>query len=161
MQTTPRAPLTGGTRAVATTPRRREISLWLLVSLTVFALDQATKAWAEHALSDGQPRAVVGNLLQLRLVHNPGAAFSTGTGYTVILTVIALVCAALAWGAFHHVLVRPALARAPDGFVARVGRSLLGEALVGVAVLLAAAVLVDSSPPPRPAKAPVVQAVRR
>jgi putative copper export protein len=42
----------------------------------------------------------------------------------------------------------------------RVGRSLAGESLVGVAVLLVAAILVDSKPPPRPAPTPVVQAVR-
>ena len=42
--------------------------------------------------------------------------------------------------------------------LARVGRSLAGESLVGVAVLLAAAVLVDSKPPPRPVPAAVTQA---
>jgi hypothetical protein len=31
-----------------------------------------------------------------------------------------------------------------------VGRSLIGESMVGVAVLLLAAILVDSKPPPRP-----------
>lgn len=97
----------------------------------------------------------------LAVVRLPRVSDLWSTGYGHVLAVkVVLVCAALAWGAFHHVLVRPALARAPDGFVARVGRSLAGEALVGVAVLLAAAVLVDSSPPTRPPKAPVVQAVR-
>ena len=54
----------------------------------------------------------------------------------------------LAWGAFHHFVVRPALAGAGDGFMARVGRSVVGESAVAIAVLLAAAVLVDSKPPP-------------
>ena len=54
------------------------------------------------------------------------------------------------WGAFHKFVVGPALDRADDGFLTRIGRSLVGESLVGVAVLLAAAVLVDSKPPPRP-----------
>ena len=34
---------------------------------------------------------VVGDLLQLTLARNPGAAFSTGTGYTQVFSVIAIV----------------------------------------------------------------------
>jgi len=78
----------------------------------------------------------------------------------VLLVKIGLVCFALLWGAFHHFVVAPALERADTGFLTRIGRSLAGESLVGVAVLLVAAVLVDSKPPPRPASAPTVQAVR-
>ena len=65
----------------------------------------------------------------------------------VLLVKIGLVCLALAWGAFHHFVVRPSLDRGDAGFLTRIGRSLLGESLVGVAVLLVAAVLVDSKPP--------------
>ena len=51
---------------------------------------------------------------------------------------------------------------ADGGFLTRVGRSLAGESLVGVAVLLVAAILVDSRPPAQPAKSPAsTQAVRR
>jgi copper transport protein len=78
----------------------------------------------------------------------------------VLLIKIGLVCFALMWGAFHHFVVAPALERADTGFLTRLGRSLAGESLVGVAVLLVAAVLVDTKPPPRPATAPTVQAVR-
>jgi putative copper export protein len=78
----------------------------------------------------------------------------------VLLIKVGLVCFALAWGAFHHFVVAPALARADTGFLTRIGRSLAGESLVGVAVLLAAAVLVDSKPPTQPVQAPAVQAVR-
>jgi putative copper export protein len=67
----------------------------------------------------------------------------------VLLVKIGLVCFALAWGAFHHFVVRPALDRADAGFLSRIGRSLVGESLVGLAVLLVAAVLVDSKPPIR------------
>ncbi len=81
------------------------------------------------------------------------------TGYgQVLLVKIALVATAVAWGAVHHFLVRPRLARADDGFLSRVGTSIAGESLVGIAVLLAAAVLVDSKPPPRPFTPPVTQA---
>jgi copper transport protein len=68
----------------------------------------------------------------------------------VLLVKIGLVCFALAWGAFHHFVVRPALDRADAGFLSRIGRSLVGESLVAVSVLAVAAVLVDSRPPPRP-----------
>jgi copper transport protein len=78
----------------------------------------------------------------------------------VLLIKIGLVCFALLWGAFHRFVVAPALERADTGFLTRIGRSLAGESLVGVAVLLVAAVLVDSKPPPRPSNAPTVQAVR-
>jgi copper transport protein len=78
----------------------------------------------------------------------------------VLLIKVGLVCFALLWGAFHHFVVAPALQRADTGFLTRIGRSLAGESLVGVAVLLVAAVLVDSKPPPRPSTAPAVQAVR-
>jgi len=87
MQTTSGTPLTGSAR-----PRRirAEIVAFAAVALVAYALDQLTKWWAESVLADGQPREVVGELLQFRLVYNPGAAFSTGTSYTTLLTVIAL-----------------------------------------------------------------------
>ena len=65
--------------------------LWAAVSAATCALDQATKWWAERSLDDGQPREVFGDWLQLRLTHNPGAAFSVGTGYTIVLTLVALI----------------------------------------------------------------------
>ena len=45
----------------------------------------------------------------------------------VLLVKIALVALVLAWGAFHHFVVRPRLAGAGDGFMARVGRSVVGR----------------------------------
>ncbi len=78
----------------ASPPRNRSgnrvITVWAIVALTVFGADQLTKWWAERSLGDGQPRPLVGDLLQLRLTHNPGAAFSVGTGYTIVLSVIAI-----------------------------------------------------------------------
>jgi signal peptidase II len=63
--------------------------------VAVYALDQITKWWAERTLSDGEPRQIVGDLIRLRLAHNAGAAFSTGTSYTVVLTLIALTVIAI------------------------------------------------------------------
>jgi putative copper export protein len=77
----------------------------------------------------------------------------------VLLVKICLVTAAVVWGGVHHFLVRPRLASADSGALGRIGRSLAGESMIGVAVLLAAAILVDSKPPPRPSPGPVSQAV--
>jgi copper transport protein len=71
----------------------------------------------------------------------------------VLLVKLALVSIALSWGAFHHFVVRPALER-PGFPLGRMSRSLAGESLVGVAILLVAAVLVDSNPPARPGPTP-------
>jgi copper transport protein len=79
----------------------------------------------------------------------------------VLLVKIGLVLVVLAWGAVHRFVVRPALAGAGDGLLARVGRSVAGEAAVGIAVLLAAAVLVDSNPPAEPASESVSQLAQR
>ena len=57
----------------------------------VLALDQLAKAWAVRALGNGRSIEVVGELVQLRLFRNPGAAFSFATGSTWIFTVIATV----------------------------------------------------------------------
>ena len=51
-------------------------------------LDQLTKAWAVTALADDEI-GVIGDWFRLRLVLNPGAAFSTGTEYTVVFTCLA------------------------------------------------------------------------
>jgi copper transport protein len=67
----------------------------------------------------------------------------------VLLVKLGLVSLALAWGAAHHFLVRPKLERGAPLF-AGLPRSLMGESAVGMAILLAAAVLVDSKPPPQP-----------
>ncbi|MEU8018776.1 signal peptidase II [Micromonospora parva] len=61
----------------------------VLIAAVVLAADQLTKYWAESALSGGQTITVLGDLLQLRLVYNPGAAFSIGSAYTWIFAVFA------------------------------------------------------------------------
>ena len=66
----------------------------------------------------------------------------------LLLIKLGLVSLALAWGAFHHFVVRPRLDR-PE-VARRLSRSLLGEAAVALAILLLAAILVDSKPPEKP-----------
>ncbi len=74
--------------------RRRTGSVVLLVVLAVtwYAADQVTKALAVARLSDGDV-PVLDGVLNLTLVRNPGAAFSTGTEYTVALSCFAIAAA--------------------------------------------------------------------
>jgi len=61
--------------------------------VTAYAVDVVTKVLAVAHLTPADPVDVIGGLLRLDLVRNPGAAFSTGTSYTLFLTVIAAVAA--------------------------------------------------------------------
>jgi copper transport protein len=79
--------------------------------------------------------------------------WTTGYGH-VLLVKIGLVSLALAWGGLHRLLAVPAVARGGDGVLRRLRGSLVGESMVGMAVLLAAAVLVDAKPPARPVPEP-------
>ena len=103
---------------------------------------------------------VAGTYLAIVRLPHLSDLWSRGYGQ-VLLVKLGLVAFALLWGAFHNFVVKPALVRGDAGFLARIGRSLVGESLVGMAVLLAAAVLVDSKPPPQPVPPPVQVAVTR
>jgi copper transport protein len=75
------------------------------------------------------------------------------TGYgQVLLVKIGLVAVALAWGGLHKLVAVPAVAA--GGVLPRLRASLVGESLVGMSVLLAAAVLVNAKPPVQPAPTP-------
>src|SRR5204863_1304568 len=75
------------------TPSTRHRLLFAVVALGAYAVDVATKVLAVAHLNPDDPVDVVGGLLRLDLVRNPGAAFSTGTSYTLILSVIAVIAA--------------------------------------------------------------------
>lgn len=60
------------------------------IAVVGIALDQATKALAIARLDPEQPVELLGGLLTLRLIRNPGAAFSMGEEFTVVLTCIAI-----------------------------------------------------------------------
>ncbi len=128
MQTTPRASLIDATRAADASARRSRLRVWVAVASVIYLLDQSSKWWAERSLSNGRPREVLGDLLQFRLTHNPGAAFSVGTGYTIALTIIALaviaVCLSLAsrlgsawWAVALGLLLGGALGNVTDRLV--------------------------------------------
>lgn len=57
----------------------------------MLALDQVTKVLVVALLEPGEVVRVLGPVLQLRLLRNPGAAFSLATGATWVFTVIAVV----------------------------------------------------------------------
>ena len=76
-----------GTSVAAPSPRRL---LFAAVAIVAYAVDQVTKVIAVEKL-DGRPDVrVVGDLLSLHLTRNPGAAFSLGTGFTPVLSVVAI-----------------------------------------------------------------------
>jgi len=72
--------------------RRRTRVRWIAAGtfLTAYAVDVVTKILAVEHLSDRDPVPLVGDLLKLTLVRNPGAAFSTGTEFTVALSLLAI-----------------------------------------------------------------------
>ncbi len=71
------------------------------------------------------------------------------TGYgEILLLKICLVALAFAWGGLHKLLAVPAVAAGNERVLPGLRGSLLGESMVGMAVLLAAAVLVNAKPPP-------------
>ena len=97
------------------------------------------------------------SVLRLPRLHD---LWTSGYGHDLLVK-LGLVCLALAWGAAHHFIAVPRIER--DGVVARLSRSIVGESAVAMAVLLAAAILTDSKPPPQPApaKVPVAAALSR
>jgi signal peptidase II len=72
-------------------PRRRLVVLVVVLTVGLLLVDQATKAWALANLLETTRRPLLGDLLGLRLVFNPGAALSIATGMTWVLTLIACV----------------------------------------------------------------------
>jgi signal peptidase II len=84
------APLTA-TKTQESTVAARRTGLALGIGLVGLAVDQATKIVAVRELTDREPVEVVGEVLRLVLVYNPGAAFGAGASITPVITVIAIV----------------------------------------------------------------------
>ena len=108
------------------TPRRtRCLLLFGLVGSLAYGADLLTKTLAVARLSDGSRVRLVGDLLTLELVRNPGAAFSTATGHTWLLSLLAIAAAcgvlwvarrlgSLAWAATLGFLVAGILGNLTD-----------------------------------------------
>lgn len=59
-----------------------------LVAFAAWVFDQLTKIWVVATMTEGQVTDVLPPLLRWHFIRNPGAAFSIGTDYTWIFTII-------------------------------------------------------------------------
>jgi len=89
---------TSGDPTAGTSPgdghRPRRLSAPVLaftVAAVALAADQVTKVLAVRELTDRAPVELVGPVLKLRLLRNAGAAFSTGTSLTPLISAVAVV----------------------------------------------------------------------
>ncbi|HYO41020.1 MAG TPA: signal peptidase II [Nocardioidaceae bacterium] len=80
-------------RARPSRDRRRALTIFAVVAVLGYAADLGTKVLAVDRLTGEPPVRVLGDLLTLTLARNPGAAFSTGTEFTVVLSGVAIVAA--------------------------------------------------------------------
>lgn len=96
------------------------IAITFGLALLVLVLDQIGKLLAVLFLEGHQPIQIVGQFVQLNFVRNPGAAFSIGTGMTIVFSLVA--CAVVI------VIVRSASKLGSLGWALALG-GLLGGAL--------------------------------
>jgi signal peptidase II len=102
--------------------RPRTVALFAVVAVVAFLLDLISKVVvvAELPEEPGRSLRILDGALYLQQVRNSGAAFSLGTGYTVILTGVAVVVAV--------VIVRAAKRMRSTGWAVALGL-VLGGAL--------------------------------
>ena len=81
------APLSQGPEGPA---GRSRLILLLGVAGTVLLADALTKSLVVRELSERDPVTLLGGVLTLRLVRNPGAAFGFAQGLTIAFTVVAV-----------------------------------------------------------------------
>jgi signal peptidase II len=73
-----------------TPARRRYVAIFAAVFAVLYTTDVVTKLLAVEHLTGEPDKPLIGELLQLHLTRNPGAAFSTGTAFTEVLTCVAI-----------------------------------------------------------------------
>ena len=100
--------------------RHRHAILLAATAAVVLLADILTKVLVVAKLSDRPPVTVIPHVLHLELTRNAGAAFSVGTGATVLFTAVAV--------AVVVVIVRSASSLASTGWAMSLGL-LLGGAL--------------------------------
>jgi len=71
--------------------RSRFLVILAVVALVGYVVDVVSKIVAVRELSDGRTVPLLGDWFGLHLTRNPGAAFGTGTSFTVGLSLIAIV----------------------------------------------------------------------
>jgi signal peptidase II len=82
-----------GAPAARPANNRRLVLLTFGIAAFVVLVDQLGKLWAIRTLEGHEPIELLGGLVTLTFLRNPGAAFSIGTGYTFIFTAIAITVA--------------------------------------------------------------------
>jgi signal peptidase II len=106
-------------------PKARRIALFAVVAVVAFVLDVVSKAMVVAKLPEQhRPVRILGGAIYLNQTRNSGAAFSLGTGFTVILTVVAV--------AVVLVIVRTAGRMSSTGWAVALGL-ILGGALGNLA----------------------------
>ena len=70
--------------------QQRTIGLFLTIAAIALGLDAVSKAIVASQLGDRAPVRLLGGAIYLVETRNSGAAFSVGTGETVVLTLVAL-----------------------------------------------------------------------
>lgn len=75
----------GGDRSL----RTRRLVLLLVAAGLAYALDLGSKVLVVSQLENQRSIDVIGRVLTLQVMRNPGAAFSTGQAFTVVFTAIA------------------------------------------------------------------------
>lgn len=78
-----------GTASPPAQGRRRLRLLFAAIAVTGLVLDVVTKIIAVDRLEPLVPVRLLGGLLTLRLIRNPGAAFSSGEGFTFVFALAA------------------------------------------------------------------------
>lgn len=73
----------------STQSRFTRVAIGIVTAAVALVTDLASKWWALDALADGHHIPLLGHWLSLRLVFNPGAAFSLGDNFTLVLTAVA------------------------------------------------------------------------
>jgi signal peptidase II len=81
------------TESTRPAPGRRRVALFAAVATLALAADVVSKVLVVAYLPEGDITRLLGGALYLDQARNSGAAFSVGTGFTVVLTVIALAVA--------------------------------------------------------------------
>jgi signal peptidase II len=64
--------------------------IFAVVAAVGLAIDQVTKIIAVRLLDPADPPVLLGGLLILRLIRNPGAAFSLGESFTIVFALLAV-----------------------------------------------------------------------
>jgi signal peptidase II len=67
-----------------------KVRLLALIAVVVLVADVLTKVIGVAQLEGREPIRILGGLVYLQLLRNPGAAFSLATGYTWVLTLVAV-----------------------------------------------------------------------